>query len=317
MSWSDYWTSLQEIEKYQLKVKKRHARNKKMYTTGSQDAGPAYPHKVKADSRSKSAPPGFGSDPSAPGFGGSGFAGALEEDVEPSSFEPKEQLQPSIWKDNRLAPEVSRRLRQIANDFLAQLDKNVSMDDLRFTGSLANYNWSEYSDVDLHLVVDFSQIDDKEDLVKAYFDAERMKWNNAHDIRIYGFEVEIYVENKGEPHVSTGVYSILQNRWLVEPQPHTEKIDFYIARKKADSIATQANLAGTLLRAKEFRKAYKATERLKKKIRNLRQAGLQSKEGEYSMENIAFKILRRDGTLKLLNDIKDAAYDKMMSIEGA
>jgi hypothetical protein len=212
---------------------------------------------------------------------------------------------------------VGRRLRHIAQDFLEQLEKNVSMDDLRFTGSLANYNWSEYSDIDLHIVVDFSQIDDKEELVKSYFDAERMKWNNAHDIKLFGFEVEIYVENAGEPHVSSGLYSIMRAHWIVEPEPHDEELDFYIAQKKADSIATQANLAGTLLRTKEYRKAYKATERLKAKVREMRALGLKSKEREYSMENIAFKILRRDGTLTLLNQIKDAAYDKMMSIDGA
>ena len=308
MSWRDYWTSLQEIEKYQLKVKKKHARNKKMYTMGPQDAGVAYPHKVKADSRSKSAPPGFGEQ---------GFGPPLEEEVDPASFESKDQLQPDIWRDNKLNPEVGRRLRHIAQDFLEQLEKNVSMDDLRFTGSLANYNWSEYSDIDLHIVVDFSQIDDKEELVKSYFDAERMKWNNAHDIKLFGFEVEIYVENAGEPHVSSGLYSVMRDRWIIEPEPHDEELDFYIAQKKADSIATQANLAGTLLRTKEYRKAYKATERLKTKVRAMRTLGLQSKEGEYSMENIAFKILRRDGTLTLLSQIKDAAYDKMMSINGA
>tara|TARA_Y100000034_G_scaffold116994_1_gene155995 strand:- start:275 stop:1186 length:912 start_codon:yes stop_codon:yes gene_type:complete len=303
MSWREYLASLQEVEQFQVKMKRKNARNKKMYTMGPQDAGVAYPHKVKADSRPKSAPPGFG--------------GALEEDVEASSFETKDELQPDIWRNDKLNSDVARHLKQIAQDFIETLEKKVSLDDVRFTGSLANYNWSEYSDIDLHIVVDFSQIDDKEELVKSYFDAERMKWNDAHDIKLFGFEVEIYVENKGEPHVSSGLYSIMRARWIVEPVPHTEDIDFYIARKKADSIATQTNLAGTLLRSQEYRKAYKATERLKKKIRELRALGLKSKEREYSMENIAFKILRRNGTLTLLNQIKDAAYDKMMSIDGA
>ena len=184
-------------------------------------------------------------------------------------------------------------MRHIAQDFLEQLEKNVSMDDLRFTGSLANYNWSEYSDIDLHIVVDFSQIDDKEELVKSYFDAERMKWNNAHDIKLFGFEVEIYIENTGESHISSGIYSVMRDRWIVDPQPYDEKLDFYIAQKKADSIATQANLAGILLRTNEYRKAYKAAERLKTKVREMRALGLGSKDREYSMENIAFKILRR------------------------
>ena len=47
----------------------------------------------------------------------------------------------------------------------------VGIEDLRLTGSLANYNWSEYSDVDLHLVVDFEKIDEDIELVKAFFDS--------------------------------------------------------------------------------------------------------------------------------------------------
>ncbi len=72
------------------------------------------------------------------------------------------------------------------------------MEDLRFTGSLANYNWSKYSDIDLHIVVDFSKIDENTELVKDFLMRPGWRWNELHDITIYGHEVEIYVENVGE-----------------------------------------------------------------------------------------------------------------------
>ena len=60
--------------------------------------------------------------------------------------------------------------------------------------------------------------------------------------------------------------------------------------------------------------AMKRAESLMEKIRKLRRAGLES-EGEYSVENLAFKTLRNTGYLTKLSDLKREAYDAMMSIE--
>jgi len=187
------------------------------------------------------------------------------------------------------------------------------MEDLRLTGSLANYNWSKYSDVDLHIVVDFSKIDENVELVKAFFDSARMRWNDLHDIIIYGHEVEIYVENVGEVHRSSGLYSITKREWIVEPTPETVDFDYVTARKKADGIQTEANLIEKFSESKP-ESALKSIERLKKKIRKMRKAGLMSRDQEYSAENIAFKILRREETLDKLNDMKYDAYDKVLSL---
>ena len=84
---------------------------------------------------------------------------------------------------------------EIANDFIDGLPFNVTIQDVRFTGSLANYNWSKYSDIDLHIVVDFEELDDNKELVKEMFDAKRLRWNEHHDIKIKGYEVELYVED--------------------------------------------------------------------------------------------------------------------------
>ena len=59
------------------------------------------------------------------------------------------------------------------------------------TGSLANYNWSKFSDIDLHIIVNYEDIDDNSELVKDYVTAKRIVWNDTHDIKIYGFEVEV------------------------------------------------------------------------------------------------------------------------------
>jgi predicted nucleotidyltransferase len=246
---------------------------------------------------------------------GAAGGGALEEEVEEETFEMNATLKPEIWKGLTLNPKVADKLLGIAEDFLENLEIEVDMLDLRITGSLANFNWSKYSDVDLHIVVDFATVDEDLILVKAYFDAARAKWNDLHNITIKRHEVEIYVENANEEHVSSGIYSILGERWIVEPTQKEIEIDFAQARKKSDSIQTRTALIGYQVEAGDYKGALTAIDRVKSKIRRMRAAGLDSPQREFSPENIAFKILRREEILKQLNDLKYNAYDNMMSIK--
>ena len=235
------------------------------------------------------------------------------EDVDPDSFSKQSDLNPKFWRNKKLRDKVSARLKLIVDDFMQGLEVPAEVIDIRFTGSLANYNWSKYSDIDLHIVVDFSKVDEDEKLVKAYFDSERMRWNDLHDIKIYGYEVEIYVENVDEQHRSSGVYSVVNNEWVAEPDPEDVDVPFDIARLKSDDIITQVNMISKFA-DKKPRTALKAIDRLKAKIRNMRKAGLQSARQEYSAENIAFKILRREDILQMLSDLKYNAYDSVMSM---
>ncbi len=136
------------------------------------------------------------------------------EEVEPESFEKQPELKSKFWVAGKLNPKIARRLEKIAYEFLEGLEVGATIEDLRFTGSLANYNWSKYSDIDLHIVVDLSKIDENTELVKGFFDNARMRWNDLHDITIYGHEVEIYGEKLVELHKSSGLYSITEEKWI-------------------------------------------------------------------------------------------------------
>ena len=256
-------------------------------------------------------------DISAPPGAAGGLEEELEEEIEAETFEKQPELNEKFWKDNgsRLSPKVSRRLTKIVEDFMNGLEVDALIEDIRFTGSLANYNWSKYSDVDLHIVVDFSKIDEDIELVKSFFDAARMRWNDIHAIKIHGYEVEIYIENVGDIHKSSGVYSIASEQWIAEPDPTSVDIDIALARKKSDDIETQVNLIGHIVDDGKYESALRAIERLKLKIRRMRRAGLDSPKQEFSPENIAFKILRRQETLQKLSDLKYDAYDRLMSMK--
>jgi predicted nucleotidyltransferase len=243
------------------------------------------------------------------------FDKQLEEEVEASSFEIHNTLEPRVWDGEELKPKIRKALIKIAKDFIENLPVLVKIEDITLTGSLANYNWSTYSDVDLHIIVDFLGLDVNRKLIKSFFDNARMKWNDTHSIRMKGYDVEIYVEDSRETHKSSGVYSILRGEWNQKPKKYQNEIDFTGARKKADDIEFQANIASNLINAGRYKQALRTIKRLKKKIKNMRRAGLESRQQEFSIENIAFKILRRNDILGMLNDLKVKAYDSMLQVD--
>ena len=124
-----------------------------------------------------------------------------------------------LWKDNELLPEVKEKLLEIVDKFLKGLEKhdiNCKVNDIIIVGSNANYNYSENSDIDLHIVADTKAFGDAEKVAKAFLDVYRATFNDKYDITINGHEVEIYVEPNESTATSNGVYS-LNTGWIKKP----------------------------------------------------------------------------------------------------
>ena len=239
------------------------------------------------------------------------------DDIDLSSFEFHDELNKDFWnqEDDKLDPEIRQKLIAIANDFWNSLEVgNADYEDITFTGSLAAHNYSHFSDVDLHLLVDFSQVDDKIDLVREYFNAMKSIWNRLHDILIKGYEVEIYVQDINDPHEAQGLYSVLNDDWLKKPVLDKQDFDKDNVRKKATGLMDQIDRLEPLIKDGKYQEAEKYADKLKAKIRKMRKTGLET-IGAYSVENLAFKVLRRNGYLEKLSDAKREAYDKMLSIK--
>ena len=225
-------------------------------------------------------------------------------------------LQPDVWTDNQLNEEVSEKLEKIATDFFESFGlEGVEIDDITFTGSLANYNWTKYSDIDLHILVDFKKIDDNTDLVKEFFNAKSSLWNKMHEILVKNYEIEIYVQDTNEEHYSTGVYSVKNNKWLVEPKRQEPKVNTDMVKRKIRSFVDQIERVEDEYDDKNYEDAYESAISLARKIKNFRKSGLEDK-GEYSNENLAFKYLRNKEYIKTLYDVRNMSYDKMMSLDG-
>jgi predicted nucleotidyltransferase len=225
-------------------------------------------------------------------------------------------LQPDVWTDKALNDKVSERLMKIATDFFESFGlEGVDIDDITFTGSLANYNWTKFSDIDLHVLVDFKKIDDNTDLVKEFFNAKSSLWNKMHQILVKDYEIEVYVQDTNEEHYSTGVYSIKNDKWIAEPARVEPKVDTDMVKRKIKSFIDMIDRVEDEYDDKNFEDAYESAISLAKKIKNFRKAGLEDK-GEYSNENLTFKYLRNKEFIKTLYDVRNKSYDKMMSLDG-
>lgn len=235
-------------------------------------------------------------------------------EIKVDGFDFHDTLEKKIWEDElTLDKEVLDSLLLIVENFIDSLPVEIKDYDVVLTGSIANYNWSKYSDIDLHIQTEFSKIDEDEELVRSYFNSVTAMWNLRHAIKIKGYEVEIYVENMGEEHVSSGVYSLVSEQWIVQPvKEQSHEIDVKAVKKKAQSIASQIKEVDKI---KDPKEALELSDRIKEKIRRMRKSGLQTRKGQYSTGNIAFKVLRRSGDLEKLSMIKDRSYDELFSIE--
>jgi hypothetical protein len=225
----------------------------------------------------------------------------------------KDSLYPKIWIDDRMNPIVRKLLLKIANNFIefVGLKDGFKYEDITMTGSLANYNWTTFSDIDLHIIADFEKVDSNVDLVGEMFDAKKDLWNENNNIKIYGFDVEIYVQEHSIKHASTGVYSLENDNWVRRPIKQMVVIDKPNIIKKLKQIKNKITQIESIddLSAKEI-----ATTKLKDSIKKMRQSGLE-KGGEYSVENLVFKVMRNDGTLDKLYTMGQTIIDKQYSIK--
>lgn len=223
------------------------------------------------------------------------------------SLVPHKNLSAEVWDGESLIPEIKLKLLKIAQDFYAYLGINAPLLDITLTGSLANFNYTAESDFDLHLIINYQDVDDNEDLVEKFLRAKKTVWNDKHDIKIKGHEVELYAQNNSEPHHSTGVYSIIKDAWLKQPRRAKGATNIESAKKKAKQMMREINI---ILNSPN---RMSKIEKMKEKIKNMRQSGLQ-RAGEYSAENLAFKLLRRTSYIKKLYDAYDNDYDSYMSL---
>ena len=206
-----------------------------------------------------------------------------KENIDLSSFKIKDTLNPKIFdREQEMHKEVRKRLLMIADDFFETLDIGwVEISDIILTGSLANFNWSRFSDVDLHILVDFGEVDENEELVRSYFNSKKNLWNEKHNITVKGYDVEVYLQDEDEPHIASGVYSVMWDKWNVKPIKEDFKIDTKKVKEKANSIIDTIKHFFELYKGGDYDKLIRTIKNLKEKIKKFRDDELHHKEIAY------------------------------------
>jgi predicted nucleotidyltransferase len=204
-----------------------------------------------------------------------------------------DDLNPALFSDSKLIPEVKQKLLAIAKDFITHLglSNGLEVTDITLSGSNAAYSYTKFSDIDLHLVVDYSKLNNDE-VYRELFTAKKNEYNEIYDIKIHDYDVELYVQDEDQPHFTLGEYSVLNDKWLSFPKKRRANYDERATYAKSMKLAQLSNAA---LKSSD----QNVVERVIEKIRKYRKAGLEM-HGEFGPENLSYKWLRNQGLMKQL-----------------
>jgi hypothetical protein len=217
-------------------------------------------------------------------------------------------LCPLIWNDKTLKDEVRVNLLKIAKDFYEKTSFKAPIIDINLMGSVANFNWTPESDLDVHILIDFNQLKTPIETAEQIVKSASSQWNVEHNIIIKGHKVELNIQpmTDTKPHV-TGIYSLVKNQWIRTPKRETLSIDKPKIKNKYQELKDYINSAISTS-DRDYMKS------VKKYIDKYRQYGLDIK-GELSNENIVFKLLRSTGIISKLKDAVNKVYDDELSIK--
>ena len=236
------------------------------------------------------------------------------------SFESQDELNSKIWEKNGksylMRPDVREKLLEITNLFIDSLSVDVIITDIIMIGSLVNYNWSKYSDIDLHVVVNFNQFpENSKDLYLEFFDLKKVVFNQKHNITMFGYDVECFVQKEDEKTFSSGIYSILYDMWINEPKKlGVNNIDKELLKDKTSQWMRIIDGVVDNIEDENPDEIKSLVKKYKEKLKKFRSCGLE-KGGEMSLENLVFKLLRRNGYIEKLYDVPTEIIDKKLSMK--
>jgi hypothetical protein len=226
-------------------------------------------------------------------------------------------LHPSFWDAAGGFDQVVReKLLTIAHDVAAAAGVDKLIEDIQLTGSMANYNYTEYSDLDTHILLDFDKVNSDEDLVKKALDGKRFIWNLRHDIKMGGQDVEIYFQDVDEPHNASGLYSLLRNEWITEPVHNEPQVDERDVTLKADRIKGEIadlEVAQQTSTGDDLEELQDSAQALRDKVAKMRKDSLIN-DGEFGIGNLAFKELRNSDYMERLIDVANKLYDDKFTV---
>lgn len=228
-----------------------------------------------------------------------------------STLRVHDTLNSKLWNGDALKIDVRVALLKAAKAFVNFLDlPTLDVVDVILTGSNASFNYTEFSDLDVHIIVSYDDTSFPE-LAENFFATKKSLWNETHAIRIKDYAVEMYVEDTTHPVKALGVYSLLDGKWVKKPTLDDKPDwDDRAVAQKVDFLANQIDQLLDI-HADDKDKIDAAIDR----IRAMRKSAL-ADGGEFSTENLAFKGLRNLGYMDRLYAARMDAEDRELSLEG-
>lgn len=223
------------------------------------------------------------------------------------TLELHDTLNQKLFDGDVMKPEVRNKALQIANFFMEQLPVHVQLLDVYLLGSNAAYNYNDKSDFDLHILVDFDQFDAEQAILRGLFDTNKVLFKQKYQIKIKGYDVEMYVQGLEDQNASNGVYSILDNKWIKKPV----KIDKYPEYENLQqNIDKWANDIDEVILSGDIDKI-----QFKKIMLYVMRKNSITADGEFAQGNLIFKELRNMGYLDKLNDSINKLSGKDLTLE--
>jgi len=220
------------------------------------------------------------------------------------------ELNPKLWNEYQLKPEVRAKLLQFAEAWreFAKIPKSAVKEVIMLGGN-ANYNYTDLSDIDVHLVVNKSEIAKDNPLLDDYLQDKKVMWTMAHKITILGYGLEPYAQDESVAYPKDqGVYSLTKDEWIAKPEFIGD--DFLKNPYLKKKVKFYMDMIDDMIKNKMDVEAF---NNLKDKLRDMRGAAI-LKGGEFSFENLVFKELRNQGYLDKMARYKKDVQDQALSL---
>lgn len=214
-------------------------------------------------------------------------------------------LNPKLWDNDKLKPEVKSKITEIVTEFIEYIGMDIDVLDIHIVGSNAGYNYTANSDLDIHVIINYDDVEASKEVVGVLCNLEKAMFSRAYDIKIRGIEVELYIEDINTTTVSNGIYSVYKDRWVKHPTPEdASDVNIEVELSKIRNVISKASTSGDKNKIKS----------ILNQLYLLRKNAI-SRVGEHSKGNMIFKTLRNEGTLDGLKTKLRDIMSRELSLE--
>ena len=218
-------------------------------------------------------------------------------------------LNPKIWNvtTKQLLPDVRNKIIDIVEHFEDYIEVPIEIVDIQIVGSNASYNYTDKSDIDVHIIANYDVVNNETELLQQLYNSKREQYNRKFDIEIRGLQVEMYVQDIKSGITSNGIYSVCDNSWIKEPKPITNFKQHNISKE----VEKWQSHIKHILSSEELQPVIDAIDTL-----YLIRHNSIAVDGEFGPGNQLFREIRSLGLLDKLKEKMDKLTSKKLSLEG-